>query len=99
LVATSASITANSHAGGPYNVVATTNTGSATNNFSLTNLVGPPAHIATTGGSGQSTIVNTAFANPLVATVTDAGGNLLSGITVTFTPPPIAGPVLHSPGA
>ena len=35
----------------------------------------------------QHTVVSTAFGTPLVATVKDSGGNLLSGITVTFTAP------------
>jgi hypothetical protein len=47
----------------------------------------PPTAIAATSGSGQSAQVNTAFANPLVVTVTDAAGNPLSGITVTFAAP------------
>jgi hypothetical protein len=37
-------------------------------------------------GSGQSTDVNTAFANPLVATVT-SNGSAASGVTVTFSAP------------
>ena len=47
-----------------------------------------PAHTLTaTSGSGQSAMVGAAFANPLVATVTDQYGNPVSGVTVTFTPP------------
>src|SRR6266568_5467503 len=51
-VATSAVFTANSTAGGPYNVVASA-TGATSANFSLTNLGAPPANIAVTSGSGQ----------------------------------------------
>ena len=40
-------------------------------------------------GGGQSAAINTAFANPLVVTVKDAGNNLVSGVTVTFTGPGI----------
>src|SRR5581483_3987433 len=43
--------------------------------------------IASSGGTPQSATVGTAFATALQATVTDAGGNPLSGISVTFTAP------------
>src|ERR1035438_8772853 len=46
----------------------------------------PPETIAATSGSPQSAMVNTAFAAPLVATVT-VGGSPLSGAFVTFTAP------------
>ena len=47
----------------------------------------PPAEsIAATSGATQSTAVNTAFAAPLVATVT-MGGTPVSGAFVTFTAP------------
>jgi hypothetical protein len=85
-VATSATFTANSTVGGPYNVVASA-TGAASANFALTNNAGPPAKVSVTSGSGQSATINTAFAAPLVATVTDAGNNPVSGVVVTFTPP------------
>src|SRR5262249_13386623 len=48
---------------------------------------GIPAAIAATSGGGQSTVVNAAFATPLVTTVTDQFGNPVSGITVTFAGP------------
>jgi hypothetical protein len=85
-VATSAVFTANATAGGPYNVMASV-TGATSANFSLTNKVGPAAKVAVTSGSGQSVAINTAFGAPLVATVTDAGNNPVSGVTVTFTAP------------
>ncbi len=85
-VATSAVFTANSTAGGPYNVVASA-TGATSANFSLTNLGAPPANIAVTSGSGQSAAINSPFSAPLVATVTDAGNNPVSGVVVTFTAP------------
>jgi hypothetical protein len=85
-VATSATFTANGTAGGPYNVVASA-TGATSASFSLTNTVGPAAKVAVTSGSGQSTAINTAFGAPLVATVTDAGNNPVSGVVVTFTAP------------
>ncbi len=45
------------------------------------------SHISATSGSGQSATVGTAFANKLVATVTDNFGNPVAGVTVTFTVP------------
>ncbi len=57
-------------------------------NFSMTNLAGAAHTVtATPSGAGQSATVASAFANPLVATVTDQYGNPVSGVTVTFTPP------------
>jgi hypothetical protein len=85
-VATSATLTANATAGGPYNVVASA-TGATSANFALTNTVGPAAKVTATSGSGQNTAISTAFAAPLVATVTDAGNNPVSGVVVNFTPP------------
>ena len=79
----SAAVTANATAGGPYTVTAAT--GSATTaTFSLTNTPGQPASVTAVSGGGQSATISTAFANPLVVTVKDAGSNLLSGVTVTF---------------
>ena len=43
--------------------------------------------MAGSGGTGQSAAVTTAFASPLQATVSDAGGNPLGGVSVTFTAP------------
>jgi hypothetical protein len=84
--ATSHIFTANSTAGGPYNVVASS-AGLTSVNFAETNTVGTPANLTATSGGGQSAKVVTPFTNPLVATVTDAHGNLLSGVSVTFTAP------------
>src|SRR5579872_6321372 len=84
-MATSAALTANSHAGA-YNITASVS-GAASTNFSLTNTVGPAATVAVTAGSGQTAQINTAFGSPLVATVTDAGGNPVPNVTVTFTAP------------
>jgi hypothetical protein len=55
--------------------------------FSLTNLAAGPASIAATAGTPQNATLNTAFAAALQATVKDAGGNPLSGVTVTFAAP------------
>lgn len=46
----------------------------------------PTVAIAATSGGGQSATVSTAFASPLVATVT-TNGSADSGVTVTFTAP------------
>ncbi len=85
-VATSATYTANSSAGGPYNVVASA-TGATSANFSVTNLAGPPATVTATAGTPQSANVNTAFVAQLQATVKDSSSNPVSGVLVTFTPP------------
>src|SRR6202040_1192901 len=83
---TAPTLTANGTAGGPYTVTASA-PGLAPVNFSLTNNAGPPASVAATAGTPQSTAINTAFGIALQATVKDAGNNPLSGVTVTFTAP------------
>ncbi|BAZ32182.1 filamentous hemagglutinin outer membrane protein [Cylindrospermum sp. NIES-4074] len=78
-------VTANTVAGS-YNVSA--NSGSLTPaDFSLTNNPDVAASIIATGGTPQTTVVNTAFANSLQATVKDQYGNLISNATVTFNAP------------
>jgi hypothetical protein len=57
-----------------------------------------PDAIAAASGGGQSATVNTAFASPLVATVTDASGAPLSGVTVTFAGPASGAGVTFSGG-
>jgi hypothetical protein len=49
--------------------------------------VGAATTIVISSGSSQSAVVYTSFASPLVALVTDAYGNPVSGATVTFTAP------------
>jgi alpha-tubulin suppressor-like RCC1 family protein len=86
-VATSAAITANTIAGGPYSVTATSNSVTASPGFSLTNTVGPVASIADYGFV-QTATVGGAFAAPLQAVVGDQYGNPVgSGVSVTFTVP------------
>ncbi len=85
-VATSAVFTANSTAGGPYNVVASVS-GVPSVNFALTNTAGAPASITATSGTPQSVPINTAFVGTLQATVRDSGSNPIQGVTVTFTAP------------
>jgi len=83
-IANAGTFTANNKVGA-YTVSAVAGSASAT--FNLTNTPGTPASIALTSGSGQSTEISTSFANPLIATVTDIGGNPVPGATVTFTAP------------
>jgi hypothetical protein len=85
----SVTCTADSTAGGPYNVTATTPGTTTQVSFALTNTstVGPPAILLATSGGGQSATVSTAFTNPLVATVTDINNVPLPNISVTFTAP------------
>jgi len=85
-VASAAVFKANTVAGS-YTVTAGTGTLITNPGFALTNLAGAPATITATGGTPQTTAVNTAFANPLQATVNDSFGNPVAGATVTFTAP------------
>ena len=82
---------ANSSAGGPYTVTATSNGQTAT--FHLTNLPGAAAGItASSGTTPQHALVGTAFGTPLAATVTDGGGNPVgAGVSVTFAVIPASG--------
>ncbi len=74
---------------GTYNVTASV--GGVTVDFVLTNGPpqgnGPPASLAASAGTPQSSAVNTAFATPLKALVKDASGSPLSGASVTFSAP------------
>ena len=85
-IATSQVFTANTKAG-KYTVTATAVALTTSPGFSLTNKPGRPASIAATGGTPQSTTVDTAFASPLSATVKDAFGNAVPNVTVTFNAP------------
>ena len=86
-VATATAFTANATAGGPYTVTATASGVATPANFALTNTVGAAASIAATAGSLQSATISTAFGTALQATVKDSGGNLVPGVSVTFTAP------------
>jgi hypothetical protein len=90
-VATATAFTANTHAGGPYNVSATAS-GLSAANFALTNTPGAPTQMtANTGSTPQSAKISTAFAMPLGVTVLDASNNPVQGIAVTFTAPAQSG--------
>jgi hypothetical protein len=84
-VATSTTFTANTVAGG-YNVVASS-AGISNQSFALTNTSGAAATLAVSSGDSQSTAISTSFGTALVALVTDAGGNPVSGVTVNFAAP------------
>ncbi len=71
-----ATLTINDNAGGPHTLA-----------LSGIGTVGPPASITASAGSGQSALTHTSFATPLQAMVKDAGGNPVSGVTVTFAAP------------
>ena len=81
----SITLTANSIAG-VFRLVAAPN---AVQSYSLymQNLAGPPASITILGGTPQSTLVHTAFAQPLKVKVQDSDGNLIDHTLVTFTAP------------
>ncbi|MGA2048002.1 MAG: hypothetical protein ABSG96_09920 [Terracidiphilus sp.] len=80
------SFTANSKAGGPYNIAVSAS--SVTSNFSETNLAGAPASItANSGTTPQFATDLTAFAIPLAVTVLDLFNNPVSGVSVTFAAP------------
>jgi hypothetical protein len=87
-VATSSVCTANSTAGA-FVVTASVSgaNGTTTANFSLTNLVSTPIGIEINTGNNQIELINGTYANPLVATVFDMGGNPVPGVSVTFTAP------------
>ena len=55
------------------------------NSFNIT--AGTATHVIATSGAGQSATALATFTNPLVATVQDANGNPVPGVSVTFTAP------------
>jgi hypothetical protein len=84
-VATSSTFTANATAG-TYGVIASITGTIASITFSLTNAALPGPTVTAISGSGQKAAVSTAFAAPLVASVT-LNGNRVGGASVTFTAP------------
>jgi len=81
-------------AGSPYAITPSAAVGSGLGNYiisyangSLTVHPESPLVISATSGSGQSTPFGAGFALPLVVTVTDAFGDVIPGVSVTFTTP------------
>jgi Bacterial Ig-like domain (group 1) len=83
--ATASAFSANSVAGS-YSVSASVS-GASPVSFGLTNTPGTSSSVAVVSGSGQSATVGGAFSSPLVALVTDAAGNPVSGVSVRFAAP------------
>jgi hypothetical protein len=88
-LATAPTLTAGTVAGN-YAVTASV-AGAGSVSFSLANTAGTPADITAIAGTPQSAAVGTAYAVPLQARVTDAFGNPVPGVSVTFVAP-AAGP-------
>ena len=88
----SATVTANTKAGGPYNVNAAIFGVNTPAVFSLTNTAGPAATIVVSSGSGQSATVSTPFGLVLRAQVKDTAGNPVAGVSVTLAAPAGSGP-------
>lgn len=63
-------------------VTPATGTGSATFTYTV---MSPATGIQPVSGGGQTTLVNTPFASPLVVRVVDATGKPVSGVMVTFS--------------
>lgn len=82
-------ITGTATAAGTYPVVvtATNEAGDARRTLELVVGAGAPAQVTVESGSGQSARFGTAFADPLVALVTDAFGNPVPGADVAFVAP------------
>jgi hypothetical protein len=78
-------LTANGISGPAYSVIATAPGFAGSAIFVMTNLAVTTVTIEATGGTPQTALANTAFAEPLQATIT--GGTQVSGIDVTFTAP------------
>jgi subtilisin family serine protease len=84
--AVSPAVTANGSLG-DFTATASVVGGPAAASFTLTNVIGAPAVVLASAGSGQSATVATPFATPLQATVTDQYGHPVGGVLVTFAAP------------
>lgn len=72
---------------GSYGVTASAPGVTAPATFTLSNTPGPAAAITPDAGAGQSAPVTMAFSTALAAKVTDASGNPVPNVTVTFAAP------------
>jgi 5-hydroxyisourate hydrolase-like protein (transthyretin family) len=85
-----ASVTATANASvGDYAITASVAGIANSPSFALTNAPIPPAAIDAASGTPQSAIANQAFATPLTVRVTDATGNPVANVTVTFVTPTV----------
>jgi hypothetical protein len=87
----SASTFTTNHTAGAFSIATSASGDTTPPTFSETSTAGTATTIAAYSGATQSTTVSTAFTNPLLAQVTDAFGNPVSGATVTFTAPAATG--------
>ncbi len=69
---------------GTYTALATASGATGTADFALTNTPDAPFSIVATGGTPQSAVVNTSYAQALQVTVRDQFNNLIPGATVSF---------------
>jgi type II secretory pathway pseudopilin PulG len=76
---TSASVT-------PYTLTASA-TGLTSATATTTVSAGNASKMVIWGGDNQSATISSAFASPMAVLVTDSNGNVVSGVTVTFTSP------------
>jgi hypothetical protein len=60
---------------------------SATWSFTTLSAAGPPTSLTATTGARQIVGINSLFPLPIQATLTDAGGDPISGVSVVFTAP------------
>jgi hypothetical protein len=82
-IATAPPFAANTQAGS-FLVTIVVQGGTAPASISLTNLAGPAARLSIVSGNAQTAAVNSAFGVPLAVRVTDAFGNAVSAVRVTF---------------
>ncbi len=85
-IATASTFTANCILGS-FNVSGSVSGVATPATFALTITVGAPKTVSPSAGTPQTTIVNTAFATNLGATVADCGGNPVPNVTVNFAAP------------
>ena len=84
---TTTALTANAVTG-TYTVTTAAAGAANSTTFTLINQPPPPTYKVTAiSGSGQTTLVSTAFGAPLVAKVTDSNNAIAAGVAVTFTLP------------
>ncbi|MEQ1698383.1 MAG: Ig-like domain-containing protein, partial [Hyphomicrobiaceae bacterium] len=96
-VATAPSATAGTVTGS-YTISATVQGTAISTTFTLTNTPGAAATITRVSGNSQSVALGADFAQPLVAVVKDASGNIIPGASVTFNAPVTAAKVTFAGG-